>query len=166
MRSLPSPSKPVSGEPSAFSRITAKSASAPFQDVPAMRIRPSGSTVRLRPRSLPLPAGTRTVPSPSKVVSGEPSAFSRSRLKSSSLPFQDVPATRIRPSGSTVTVWGEALPVPTGATSVPVPAGGAKVGASLTGVTVIDAVSASALKPSAPLPGEGTSWYSPSSDAS
>ena len=89
----------------------------------------------------------------SNVVSSDPSAFKRIRLKSRLLPLWEYPATRIRPSGWTITSWPRSSPEPTGTMSLPVPATGAKLGASLTAVTVTEAVSFTALKALVPMPG-------------
>ena len=93
----------VSSDPSAFRRIRLKSLSLPFQEYPATRIRPSAWTVTLVPRSSK-EMGTPRLPSVSNVVSSDPSAFKRIRLKSRLLPLWEYPATRIRPSGWTVTL--------------------------------------------------------------
>ena len=141
----PSPSKVASADPSAFRRITLRVRLPPAPEYPTTRILPSGCSITAWAMSSPLPTGRITLPSPSKVASSDPSAFSLTRLKSYEPLFAEYPATRILPSGDAATLWPKSSKPPTGTIRVPLPAAGAKVGASLTGVTARLAVSLAAL---------------------
>ena len=102
---FPSESNAVSRAPALVRRTTAMSSLVPLWDVPATRMSPSVAMATARPRSLPEPIATVTLPSESNAVSRAPALVSRTTATSSSEPLWATPATTMSPSDAMDTAW-------------------------------------------------------------